>query len=250
MTHCKKPIKRGVMIETTPCALRKKHKGGCSPNLTGLKFGELKVLGKAESYVKSDGQRILRWRVRDLQNQIRLVYGTELTSGKSSGKHALKGCGYTYADKKNRPEYTTVCNHYRYIFTFGIRCHDNYVGLPYCDDWNPKKGGSFPKGAKWIIENLGYKPGPDWSIDIIEHNKGFVPGNLRWALRKQQLRNQQHKKLGLFTDKEFAAEAFRRGYIKADQWTPKKKSQSNELITENLPIPLFTDAESAPNIFN
>jgi hypothetical protein len=43
---------------------------------------------------------------------------------------------------------------------------------------------------------------------------GFVPGNIRWALRDTQSRNQQHKRLGKFSDEEFAVEARRRGFVR------------------------------------
>jgi hypothetical protein len=84
--------------------------------------------------------------------------------------------------------------------------------MPFFDDWNPSKGGSYRNGMLWILENLGERPGPAWSIDIIEHAKGFVPGNLRWAQRNSQARNKQHRILGQFSNKEFAVEAKRRGF--------------------------------------
>ena len=46
---------------------------------------------------------------------------------------------------------------------------------------------------------------------IVEHAAGFVPGNLRWAKKTGQTRNQQHRQLGLWTDEEIVIEARRRG---------------------------------------
>ena len=51
------------------------------------------------------------------------------------------------------------------------------------------------------------------TMDIIKHELGFVPGNLRWALRATQTGNQQHRILGQFTDAEFLVEARKRGFI-------------------------------------
>jgi hypothetical protein len=57
-----------------------------------------------------------------------------------------------------------------------------------------------------------WRTGSDWSMDIINHAKGFVPGNLRWATRGKQKSNQQYRTLGQLTDKEFKVEARRRGF--------------------------------------
>jgi hypothetical protein len=84
--------------------------------------------------------------------------------------------------------------------------------MPFPDEWNPSQGGSFVNGRDWIVSNLGKKPGPEWSMDIIEHSKGFVPGNIRWAKKHIQIRNQKHKKLGLFSLQELRIEAKRHGY--------------------------------------
>jgi hypothetical protein len=78
------------------------------------------------------------------------------------------------------------------------------MGMPFFDAWNPNKGGSYAVATSWIIENLGKKPGLDWSLDIVKHELGFVPGNLRWATRNIQARNQQRYRLGQFSDEEFA----------------------------------------------
>jgi hypothetical protein len=77
-----------------------------------------------------------------------------------------------------------------------------------------QKGGSWDAGADWIKKNLGPRPAKGWSIDIIRHEDGFVPGNLRWADKTTQTRNQSHRFLGSVSDTEFAVEAKRRGYVK------------------------------------
>jgi len=57
--------------------------------------------------------------------------------------------------------------------------------MPFFDAWNPDKGGSFDAGAQWIIENIGKRP-EGCSLHIVEHEKGFVPGNLEWAHPQKQ----------------------------------------------------------------
>ena len=82
------------------------------------------------------------------------------------------------------PEYTTVTGHFRFIFSKNSG-NKNYVGMPFYDNWNPNKGGSWLNEAKWIIKNLGKRP-KGASLHIIEHEKGFIPGNLEWAYPNKQ----------------------------------------------------------------
>ncbi len=103
----------------------------------------------------------------------------------SGGRKTAKGLSRT-------PEYATVYNHFSNIFKPNSTMHKNYRGMPFFDAWNPNKGGSQLAGAEWIIKNLGKKP-EGTSLHIIEHEKGFVPGNLEWTHPKKQSSQQMFK---------------------------------------------------------
>ena len=47
--------------------------------------------------------------------------------------------------------------------------------------------------AKWIVDNLGY-PRNGQSLDRIDNNKGYAPGNLRWADSVTQGNNKREYK--------------------------------------------------------
>ena len=204
MNKCDKKVYVQVLNKFKSCRLKKNHAGWHSVDLIGEKFGTLTVIKLAKS-----SQRNTRW-VAKQGKFLRVVCAASLISGESSGKHAISG--YAAKDNKNLPEYVTVTGHHRLIFNSKCQQHKNYKGMPFFNDWNPNKGGAYWKGAKWIIENLGKKPGPEWSIDIIEHKKGFVPGNLRWAKRFVQNYNKRHKLLGKFTIEQLRVEAKRHDY--------------------------------------
>jgi hypothetical protein len=190
------------MPKARPCIRRAGHKGRCGPNLAGYRVGNLVVLCPVPR--RKNSTLPFHWTARNtISGKKRNFQTSYLIAGSVplSGKHGL--C-YT-------PEYVSVSSHLNRIKNPGVR-HRTYKNMPFCDGWNPERGGAVWKGAQWIIANLGKKPGPNWSLDIIEHDKGFVPGNLRWALHKTQQSNKRHRKLGWFTVEELRIEARRRGY--------------------------------------
>lgn len=66
--------------------------------------------------------------------------------------------------------------------------NDSYLnyggrGITVCDDWFY----SFEN----FYRDMGSKPGPEYSIDRIDNDEGYEPGNCRWATSKEQARNKR-----------------------------------------------------------
>lgn len=84
-----------------------------------------------------------------------------------------------------KPEYYTWSN-------MKSRCHNSSHkfyplyggrGIFVCKEWRD----SFLK----FYEYVGNRPGKGYSLDRIDVNKGYEPGNVRWATQKQQQNNMQ-----------------------------------------------------------
>lgn len=54
-------------------------------------------------------------------------------------------------------------------------------GITMCAEWQQ----SYPA----FLAHVGRKPRPEYSLDRIDNNKGYEPGNVRWATQTQQTRN-------------------------------------------------------------
>lgn len=73
----------------------------------------------------------------------------------------------------------------------GPRYHD-YGGrgltlhAPWADDYRVFR--------EYVLENLGEKPHPRHTIDRIDNDKGYEPGNIRWATNRLQIFNRRDPK--------------------------------------------------------
>ena len=63
-------------------------------------------------------------------------------------------------------------------------------GIVVCDRWRE----SFVA----FYEDMGPRPGPEYSIDRIDNDGNYEPGNCRWATKKQQGRNKRNNRIVVF----------------------------------------------------
>ena len=70
------------------------------------------------------------------------------------------------------------------------RCYNkNCEGYKYYGARGIKMSGEFFYDFKAFADYMGEKPGPEYSIDRIDNNKGYERGNLRWATNQEQSLN-------------------------------------------------------------
>jgi hypothetical protein len=152
----------------------------------GELFGVLKVTGKFKT---KGGYKF--YEVVCPHGFSKFKKASELRYGRTKSCRFWEGCP-AYRLAQVSPEFVTVKSHYYCIFVSKHKKDKTYKGVHFHDGWNPKKGGSFYEGYKWIIDNIGKRP-KNASLHIIDHEKGFAPGNLEWATSRKQSNQQMYK---------------------------------------------------------
>lgn len=125
----------------------------------------------------------------------------QLSSQTLNSSNSAVGCGY--CRKYTERDYKRIKDkHYRITYkawhNLCSRCsnpehrlYKNYGGrgITVCDEW--KKDFNAFYNYVSALEHYGE---PGRSIDRIDNDKGYFPGNVRWATAKEQANNQRHRK--------------------------------------------------------
>jgi hypothetical protein len=147
----------------------------------GRQFGFLTAIGKSEQ--KSKYGTVWRFKCKCGNEVEKIAHRVFSGNTRSCGcyippdrtplKHGLNG-HYFYGQWRNIINRCTNPNDLRWS-SYGGR------GIGIYQDWknNPQK----------FLDYLGPRPSPRHSIDRIDNNKGYEPGNVRWADHKTQQRN-------------------------------------------------------------
>jgi hypothetical protein len=85
-------------------------------------------------------------------------------------------------------------------------------GIVVCSRW--RKGEDGIGAFECFLADVGPKPGPGFSIDRVNNDGPYEPGNVRWATKKQQISNRRRG-----TDRQ------RAGWEKA--WTTRRANRGN-----------------------
>lgn len=164
-------------------------------DLTGQKFGRWTVLRRGPN----NTLKHTVWECQCDCGTFKFVVGIVLTSGRS------KSCG-CYRVERGRIHGSTIqLRHgeasvdstgrkmtptYAAWASMKSRCnnpnHSNYKrygarGIRVCDRWN--------ESYEAFLEDVGERPTPEHSLDRIDNDGNYEPGNVRWATAEEQNRN-------------------------------------------------------------
>ena len=164
-------------------------------NLVGMKFGRLLVIERAPSRPRKNGGAQVCWKCKcDCGNEV-TVRGGSLRGGRttSCGCYRRENLSYYRTHRAiNKEAWRTSDKQYNEWEGMIQRCFNkNNRSYPYyggrgitvCERWR--------KSYDEFLHDVGRRPSEDVSLDRINNNGNYEPGNVRWATHSQQMRNRR-----------------------------------------------------------
>jgi DNA invertase Pin-like site-specific DNA recombinase len=168
-----------------------------------------KRLGRPRVFVSEHRIQMLRglgvsW--REIAEELGVGVGTVHRTAQARSKNGstLPGDAVQTTSAPRPPEWGSWQGMKRRCLNPKTRRFERYGGrgIKVCDRWRD----SFEN----FLADMGPRPGPDYSIDRINNDGNYEPGNCRWATRSQQNSNKG-------CDKTLVPQWFRRGNTRTNQ---------------------------------
>ncbi len=171
-------------------------------DLTSLVFGRLTVIEFSHSQKYKGGARAI-WKCLCRCGKTTFVRGGNLQSGNTTScecahRDKMTKHGHAASSRNGKPPSSL----YSCWVSMKNRCesrqyhgysHYGGRGISICERWR----NSFVN----FLADVGERPGPEYSLDRIDNDGDYEPGNVRWATARQQRRNSRNRFL---SDEEIA----------------------------------------------
>lgn len=189
-------------------------------DLSGLIFGHLVVV---RYVVKSAREGGSGWLCRCECGNETHVKSSSLQSGKTRSCGCLIGKTarntFTKHGRSKSNEYAIWVGIIARCTNPRCKAYPDYGGrgIRMCTSWRE----NFEK----FLADVGPRPSPDRTLDRIDVNGNYEPGNCRWATRKEQAANKRKMaRIELFTTQELRAELARRELVGRQDEKPRPRT--------------------------
>lgn len=152
-------------------------------DLTGQRFERLLVIGQ----VDRQGHRYIRWLCKCDCGSTHATRTYGLTSGRTLScgclsRERVKASFTKHGMNRTQP-YGVWCSMKRRCYSPKYKHFDNYGGrgIKMCDAWK--------NSFQAFFDDMGERPTPGHSIDRIDNDGDYEPGNCRWATKSEQCSN-------------------------------------------------------------
>lgn len=183
--------------------------GLVEPDMKSLARRKANFLAKAKE-VHGDKYDYSKVDYQYAESKVEIVCPEHGSFEQTPNNHLLgRGCPACAAEKQAERKTTHgMRSHTLYTIwvNMNARCHDksnkgykDYGGRgikvyqPWRAAWagGPEDGSGVQNFIEYMESTLGPKPTPEHSIDRVDNDEGYVPGNLRWADKAEQVANRR-----------------------------------------------------------
>jgi len=169
---------------------------GAKMDLTGQTYGRFKVLFEIETHYTAKGAKVRKWKCLCECGRAAEIRMSDLRSGRS------QSCGCLVVEKSREvcrakithgmskaPEYTALKDAIRRCYNSDNKWYSCYGGrgISVCDEWRDTL-----YGPVRFLEHIGPRPN-GLSLDRIDNDGNYKPGNVRWATPTQQTQNRRKR---------------------------------------------------------
>lgn len=151
----------------------------------------LTVLGPAAPYLSPSGKKIPRLQCRCVCKKVIVIRRDNYRSGGTRSCGCHRGDHSVTHGLSSHPLYKVL-----YSIKQRVSKSENYAGrgIKLCKKWD-----NAPEDFVLYVEkHLGAKPTPQHSIDRIDNDGDYKPGNIRWATPAEQNRNKSDNRFITF----------------------------------------------------